>query len=102
MSSGSSMFAITRSRPWQRPQVSISIANTRFRRCAQLIATCFGTAGASASCLAPFPPAPRTAGVIAARKRLCGANPFIITFANSYVVGLSERRTYGVTARYRF
>ena len=30
------------------------------------------------------------------------ANSFIITFANSYVVGLGERRTYGVTAKYRF
>ena len=68
------MLAITRSRPWQRPQVSISIANTRFKRCAQLIATCFGTAGASASGFAPLPPAPRPAGVIAARSLLCGAN----------------------------
>lgn len=30
------------------------------------------------------------------------ANSFIITFANSYVVGVGERRTYGITARYRF
>ena len=76
ITSGSSMLAITRSRPWQRAQVSISIANTLFSRCAQLIATCFGTAGASAlaSCFAPFPPAPRPAGVIAARNLLCGAN----------------------------
>jgi hypothetical protein len=57
--------------------VSTSIANTRLRRCAQLIATCFGTAGASASCLAPFPPAPRPAGVIAARRRLCGSAPAV-------------------------
>lgn len=30
------------------------------------------------------------------------ANSFLITFANSYVVGLGERRTYGLTARYKF
>ncbi len=30
------------------------------------------------------------------------ANSFIITFANSYVVGLGERRTYGLTAKYKF
>jgi len=48
--------------------VSISIANTRFRRCAQLIATCFGTAGAAVPGFAPFAPAPRPAGVIAARS----------------------------------
>ena len=43
MRCGSSRPAITRSLPWQRAQVSISIPNTRFRRCAQLIATCFTT-----------------------------------------------------------
>ena len=53
ITSGSSRLAITHSLPWRRAQVSISIANTRFRRCAQLIATCFGTAGASASGFAP-------------------------------------------------
>jgi iron complex outermembrane receptor protein len=30
------------------------------------------------------------------------ANSFVITFANSYVVGLGERRTFGVTAKYKF
>jgi iron complex outermembrane receptor protein len=30
------------------------------------------------------------------------ANSFVITFANSYVVGLGERRTYGLTAKYKF
>ena len=30
------------------------------------------------------------------------ANSFFITFANSYVVGLGERRTFGVTAKYKF
>jgi hypothetical protein len=54
--------------------VSIAIANTRFRRCAQLIATGIGTAGAAAHGCAPFPPGPRPAGVIADRRRLCGAN----------------------------
>ena len=30
------------------------------------------------------------------------ANSFFITFANSYVVGLGEKRTFGVTAKYKF
>ena len=36
MTSGSSMLAITRSFPPQRLQVSMSMAKTRFKRCAQL------------------------------------------------------------------
>jgi hypothetical protein len=40
MTGGSSMLAITRSFPPQRRQASMSMANTRFRRCAQVIAHC--------------------------------------------------------------
>jgi len=73
ITSGSSMLAITRSRPWQRSQWSISIANTRFRRCAQLIATWRAMELGASPFGAVFPPGPRPAGVIAARRRLCGA-----------------------------
>ena len=38
MTSGSSMLAITRSLPPQCRQRSISMAKTRFKRCAQVIA----------------------------------------------------------------
>jgi hypothetical protein len=41
MSAGSSMLAITRNFPPQRRQLSMSIANARLSRCAQL-ATCIG------------------------------------------------------------
>jgi hypothetical protein len=68
------MLAITRSLPWQRAQVSISIANTRLRRCAQLIATWRGVALGCAPSFVLSPPLPRPAGVIAARNLLCGAN----------------------------
>jgi hypothetical protein len=73
ISAGSSMLAITVSRPPQRRQRSISIANTRFKRCIQLIATCFGVTRSTAAPAFP-PPCPRPAGVIAARNAACGAN----------------------------
>ena len=70
MTARSSMLAITRSRPWQRAHMSISIANTCFRRCAQLFSTGRGVAHLPAPYSAPFPPGPRRAGVIAARRWL--------------------------------
>ncbi len=73
ITSGSSMLAITRSGPWTRSQSSISIANIGLRRCTQLIATGRAvTSGALPFCAA-FRPGHRPAGVIAARRRLCGA-----------------------------
>jgi hypothetical protein len=45
MSSGSSMLAMILRLPPQHRHVSISMPNTRFSRCAQLIATCRGGGG---------------------------------------------------------
>jgi hypothetical protein len=75
MTAGSSMLAMTLSFPPQRAQAWMSMPNTRFKRFAQLIATCRGVAGLSApSCTCGFLPLPRPAGVTAARSLLCGAN----------------------------
>jgi hypothetical protein len=46
---GLAMLAMTRSRPPQRRQVSISMANTRLRRCAQVRARCRSVSVADAS-----------------------------------------------------
>ena len=73
MTSGSSMLAITRSRPPQRAQHSMSMANTRFSRRAQVIATCRGVWRSAVPARLPAP-GPRPAGVTAARNAACGAN----------------------------
>ena len=73
MTSGSSMLAITLSRPPQRAQRSISILNIRFSRRAQVMATCRGSR-LSAVPARRCAPDPRPAGVTAARSAACGAN----------------------------
>jgi hypothetical protein len=75
-------------RPPQRTHCSISIPNTRFSRCAQFSATCFGVAR-SASPLGAFEPRP--AGVIAARSAALAANTpafveFLLAPDNSAVI----------------
>ena len=65
MSCGSSMLAMIFSWPPQRAQPSICTPNTRFSRRAQLIATCRGGDGLTAS-------APDTGGVAAPRPRCAG------------------------------
>jgi hypothetical protein len=70
ISSGSSMLAITLSRPPQRAHCSISTPNTRFKRRAQFSATCFGVARSGVR-LRAFDPRP--AGVIAARSAALAA-----------------------------
>jgi hypothetical protein len=73
MSSGSSMLAITFSRPPQRTHCSISMPNTRFKRRAQVsrIASGAGRCAAAARVRAPVP---LPAGVIAARNAACAAS----------------------------
>ena len=66
MTSGSSMLAMILTAPPQCSQRSISMPKTRLRRCAQLIAACFGTA---LPCPSSDPPRPRLPGTICARKR---------------------------------
>ena len=65
--------------PPQRAHLSISMPNTRFRRRAQLIATCRGVGGLSGSAVVAATdrgdaPMPLPAGVTAAHSLLCGAN----------------------------
>jgi len=70
MTAGCSMLAITRSFPPHCRQVSMSMANTRLRRCAHDIARCRSlteTAVRSAD-------AARALGTISARSGLAGAN----------------------------
>src|SRR5271167_1624798 len=70
MSCGSSMLAMIFSSPPQRVQLSISTANTRFNRRAQLIATCRGVetlAGSASDAGGRGAPRPRCAGVTTAR-----------------------------------
>lgn len=71
MTAGASMLAMTRSRQPHCRQVSISIANTRLRRCAQLIASCRSVAAASPRSLAVAAP---VLGTIWARSGLAGRN----------------------------
>lgn len=73
MSAGSSMLAITLSRPPQRAHCSMSIPNTRFSRRAQLMATCLASGDRCASTPLLCASCPRPAGVIAARSAACGA-----------------------------
>ena len=75
ITSGSSMQAMTFILPPQTLQVSMSISNTRFKRCAQLIAAwrATGVASSGLGALALFP-RPRRAGVTSARCWLLGAN----------------------------
>jgi hypothetical protein len=68
------MLAITLSLPPQRAQVLISTPNTRFRRCAQVMATWRGVMGLAELAESALPPTPRCAGVTAARSLLWGAN----------------------------
>ena len=70
------MQATIRTEPPQAGQVSISILNTLFRRCAQVIdARRSAAVGSSASAAATaWPPLPRLAGVTRARYWLFGAN----------------------------
>ena len=76
MTSGSSIHATIPTDPPQAGQVSISILNTRLRRCAQVIeARRSAAVGSSASAAATAgPPLPRLAGVTRARYWLFGAN----------------------------
>jgi hypothetical protein len=72
-------MSMSRSVPPQRAQASISMPNTRFSRCAQLIATCRGGGGSAGSTRGCFAASrPRRAGATAARSRLWGANNAVI------------------------
>src|SRR5690606_3317354 len=74
MTAGSSILAITRSRPQQRRQTSMSIVNTRFSRCAHASARCRSLAEASARSLVWSAAAPRVFGTTRPRSWLAGAN----------------------------
>jgi len=76
MASESSMQAMTLTAPPQAGQVSISILNTRFKRCAQVIEARRSAAVGSSTVAAAtdWPPLPRLAGVTRARYSLFGAN----------------------------
>ena len=71
ITAGSSMLAITLTAPPQWSQVSISILNTRFKRCAQVIETWRAGAGSSVGSASRRP---RLAGVTCSRNRWFGAN----------------------------
>lgn len=75
MTSGSSLQAMIRTVPPQAGQVSMSIPNTRFRRCAQVIAArrSAGVGSSKSAVVACWPPLPRLAGVTCARCLLFGA-----------------------------
>jgi hypothetical protein len=66
------MLAMTSSVPPQRWQVSMSMANTRFRRRIQLMRTACGALSFSPGFAST--PWPRPDGVTAARSALPGAN----------------------------
>ena len=68
------MLAITLSCPPQRRQTSMSMANTRFRRCAQVIARCRSLADGAPHSLVWLAPAARVPGTTRARSGLAGAN----------------------------
>jgi hypothetical protein len=70
ITAGVSMLATTFTLPPHCSQVSISIPNTRFSRCAQLMARC-RSAGVRRSVVMALP---RPFGVTSARQRLCSAN----------------------------
>jgi hypothetical protein len=74
MTAGVSMLAMTRSRPPQCRQVSISMANTRLRRCAQVRPRWRLEADADPCWLASLAGAVRVAGTTRARSGLAGAN----------------------------
>ena len=84
MSAGCSMLAMTRSRPPQCRQVSMSMANTRWRRCAQVR---FGepSAAEAAPCgLAGLAAAGCVLGTMRGRSGLAGANtPWYRVYAES-------------------
>ena len=71
MTAGCSMLAITRSCPPHCRQVSMSMANTRLRRCAHDIARCRSLTDTSPRAAEA---AARVPGTIRARSRLAGAN----------------------------
>ena len=71
MTAGVSMLAITRRRPPHCRQITMSMANTRLRRCAQVIARCrLVVDGLRCS----LPAAARSLGTTCARSGLAGAN----------------------------
>ena len=73
MTSWSSIHAMTLADPPQRPQTSMSILNTRFRRWAQVMAV-WRSAGVRTSALeVNLTPFPRLAGVTSPRQRWFGA-----------------------------
>ena len=74
MTAGCSMLAITRSFPPHCRQVSISMANTRLSRCAQLIARCRSTADGSLDSIALPAADARVFSTIRTRSGLAGAN----------------------------
>jgi len=76
ITSGSSIQAITFIAPPQSWQVVMSILNTRFSRCAHVIAACrsMGVRSAGESDFWNFRPLPRWAGVISARYLQLGAS----------------------------
>ena len=74
MSAGCSMLAMTRSRPPQSRQVSMSMANTRLRRCAQVRLRWRSAAEAGSCGLAGLAAPGCVLGTIRARSALAGAN----------------------------
>ena len=91
MTAGCSMLAMTLSFPPQRAQDSISTPNTRFSRCAQLMAICREVTGLSTlSSVCGLLPLPRPAGVTAARrydKRTPATVANFLAYVNSGVYG---------------
>ena len=73
---GSSMQAMILTVPPQAGQVWMSMLNTRFRRCAQVMAAwrCAGASSTPSSVDSGLLPLPRFAGVTTARYLLFGAN----------------------------
>ena len=74
MTAGASMLAMTRSRPPQRRQVSMSMAKTRLRRCAQVRDRCQSVADASPHWLSGLAAAARALGTTWGRSGLAGVN----------------------------
>ena len=76
ITAGSLMQAMIRTTPPQAGQVSMSMPNTRFSRCAQVIADrrCAGMLSCCSAEVFGLAPFPRFAGVTDARCLLFGAN----------------------------
>ena len=75
ITTGSSMLAMILTWPPQLLQISMSMLNTRFRRCAQVMAArrSAGVVTSGASSVRALLPLPRLAGVTCARCALLGA-----------------------------